>query len=475
MTLIPKELSAFYKYASKATSNEDIHKLLPFLKQNLKSAEFDDIRISKKLFGSEPLNKLKLNKLFSQLNKIFDEFVYEAWEKQDLAKKNIEKELAIFKFYCLNDLDKEVRFTYSRIVKLLDALPHRDSFYYWSYFRLHSERPSMLVLNPEKNAENRDKQSNAIDKFYFLNKLLLEANRLNHLEIFDKKSEDLEQQDIINTIIELVGNNAEYADDLVLKIWSDVVQYKRNPKSELLFEKLEQNLFDNFSVLEPRAAGDLFTMLLNGYLLLEKDKFKVSQKSLGYYLFQIENDIIFDQGYFVSFNFENIISTGLKVKSPEWVLQFIDDYGHRLHPAGRKGSILFGRAKCYFTQGDLSKSLEVLERLRNVRFKNVFINIYVRILRIKAYYEIEVGQEMFDRHQPDRDIAAFKKFVANHSSDFSRVYQSRFKNFTAVVSRMLVCNSKKKAEAIRDDINTKYSPLEDRIWLEKQVQLLLKQ
>lgn len=244
----------------------------------------------------------------------------------------------------------------------------------------------------------------------------------------------------------------------------------KHPENDTLFRELESQLFEHHTKQSTELNRDLFTILLNAYLKRESDKQKISSKALQYYLFQIEHNIIFFDGFFPSLMFENIITTGLKTKETKWVLEFIDEYGHRIHPDSRKGSILFAKAKCNFYDNKPNECLQELAKIKQTRFKNVYLNIVVRVLKIKAFYEVSTSDSEFDRNQPDRDINAFRKYVGNKQSELSDYYLTRFKNFANIASRLLVCNSKKKAESILSQLSDPSFIVEDKLWLTQKLE-----
>lgn len=465
--LTEKEQKAFAKFLGNKEYKNQYSILFNCIRMGLKKDDFSDERVFRVVFKKEKFNKTAFNKLVSELNKVFDDFLVKELFAQEGLKAQIEKQLVLLKFYSERNLQNAVAFTFRKAHKLISSLPYKESYYFESFYKLHS------IENEIDQSVKEKKRNYALDRFYFFNKLRSKAIQDNDKKIFIQPSESSNQEFLINSILSYLEMLNDNEISPAISLLKDTITLLNDPKNTIRFNELEDNLFKNHETLNPKTAYDLFAILTGNYLEIEKDKNKIAEKVLQYSLFQIENDIIFVDGHFVSFVFENIVSIGLKAKSPEWVLKFIDDYGFRLHPDGRRGSIIFGRAKCYFYQGKFNESVDQLLKIKNYRFKNIYINIYVRILRIKAYYEIQYGKPHYDRNQPDRDIASFRKFISNHSDELTEQFVTRFKNFATVMSRMILCTTKAKANSIAEDVTNKYALTEDRIWLEEKIKELL--
>jgi len=472
--LSDKERKQFAKFVlvQRGVRN-DLLKLTTYLLQHIAKETLSDEKVFRHVWGKVKFNKNNLNKLVSSLNQVFDDFLETVWSSKGGIEGEINRLLVVLKFYSERGLENPTEFTLRKVKKMIDTLPHKESFYFEALYRLYKIDRSTDHQDPLKESEIQAMKTRALDKFYFFNKLSTVAALGTHSAVFTNSPLAGNQQKLIDDVLTHINGSDFNATAPALVLWKKAVELIQDGTNVDKFNALEKNLYENFRVLKPKTANDFFVILLNSYVEIEKNKKKSAGKLLEYYLFQIENDIIFEEGYFVSFVFENIVSVGIKVKDPNWVLQFIDDFSYRLHPQGRKGSVIFGRAKCYFYQGKFNKSLEQLLKIKNYRFKNIYINIFVRILRIKAYYEIEYNEPLYDRNQPDRDIASFRKFISNHSGELSDQFNKRFKNFATVMSRMILCTTKAKAKSLEEDIKNKFELIEDRIWLEEKIKELL--
>lgn len=470
--LSDKEITRFSKYIANSNVKENVQVLWKYILKGFQKESLSDVCAHEAVWPKAKFSNTNLNKLVSTLNKVFDDFLEFRWNYHSGVKGDIERQLVLLRFYSEKGMSNSASLTIKRISKLLESLPHKESFYYETYYRLYKFYDIGYHQDPINSAALQKNRTHALDRFYFFNKLKHVGALINYSITNTNSPISDEQTALLQNILDHIDKEDYKNEAPALLLWKEAVELLKEPEAEARFNQLEKSLYEHYSILSPQTANDFFVILLNSFLKIEKDKVKGARKLLEYYLFQIEKDIIFFEGFFVSFVFENIVSTGLKAKSPEWVLKFIDDYGYRLHPDGRKGSIVFGRAKCYFVQGKFSESLEQLEKIKGYQFKNVFINIYVRILRIKAYYDIEFGDPKYDRHQPDRDIASFRKFISNHQSEYSDEFQLRFKNFAAVTTRLISCTTKSKADSLAADLKDKFKIVEDRIWLEAKLEEL---
>lgn len=459
-TLSAKELKRFWEYLSSSTSNQQLLNLAAYLKKHFLSAAFDEKAMAVSIYGKKKIDEKTLSRLLNNANNIFDKFAMAELSDKSEWEKQMDDNLNLLDFYQNRLL---LKFTSKLSTKIEDQFAERtvQDEAYFKYKMLYYLRPRMADhQNPEARAKQRKQKTQVLDEFYFFIKLYDEALELAHHQSFKTESASI----FIDKIVKHIKENA-YSESSSINLLSRAVDLLSNPDDEDLFRELETELFRTHNKQNIGLTRDLFTILLNTYLKQESDKMKISKKALEYFLFQIENEIIFENGFFPSLVFENIVSTGLKTKGSDWVRDFVNEYGHRVHPESRKGSINFARAKCHFFDGKPNDCLLELAKIKRSRFKNVFLNIVVRVLKIKALYEIDHTDSEYDRNQPEREINTFRKYVVSKQEELSDHYLMRFKNFANTLMRMSVCNSEKKAQSLVEEVSDASFVVEDKTWL----------
>lgn len=449
---------------------DDVKLLAAYFKKTIGKSLFEDDDVFAGVFGkNEAFSKTRLNKLMSDYNVAFDDFIVSELSHSNELEREIDRAFDVLKFYSHRKLEPESEKAIRKLKKKITQLPHQGVFYYDALYRITDFELSLKVSR--KEIEIYQKLSDVHDLKYYHRKLIDWVTTANHEMLFSSKFEYRLKEEIISYLEE-----KPYGERPSLQIWLDAFKLSIDKTDHEKKQLLEKGLYHFSELLDPSEARDLFAVLFNSVLASrDGDEPETEAKLLEYLLFQLDKEIIYVDGFFPPIIFENIVNLAIKIKGPQWTKQFINNFGHRVLPELRKPSIRHGKAKCYFQENDFSNCLEELLKLKRHRFKKIYLDLAVRILRVKAYYEIDRKAKNYDRYQPERDLGALKKFLYMKKGLLSSFLFHERMEFIKITNRLCLCNELKKALKILEELKEKRTRVAERTWLLEKAEALVRE
>lgn len=140
---------------------------------------------------------------------------------------------------------------------------------------------------------------------------------------------------------------------------------------------------------------------LAGNLIFHQILFKLYQA-------QLKNGFIFSYNQLSALNFKNIVQAAIKCQEFEWANQFIVDYQGRLAEQERENLVLLCISLIAFAQ---KKYKIVLQKSNEIqRLTDIKLEIDVKMLRIKTYYELKEWEAMTSA------VEALKMYLSRYST-----------------------------------------------------------
>ncbi len=111
-----------------------------------------------------------------------------------------------------------------------------------------------------------------------------------------------------------------------------------------------------------------------------------AREAFELYRSALETGILLENGVLPKYTYNNIHMLAQVSGERDWARTFLDEYRNNLSPTERDNIYRYNLAVFHFRAGEHKKVLEVL---REVEFSEVFINLDVRRMLLKSYYELE--------------------------------------------------------------------------------------
>ena len=163
-------------------------------------------------------------------------------------------------------------------------------------------------------------------------------------------------------------------------------------EDEKHFRALVSNLSTASQLLEPAEARHLYQYAQNYCIRqINRGKKNFSHELFALYQAQLENGLIFSNGFLHHLDFKNIVSTAIQSGDLSWTEQFIHQYKNKIPAGDRKNTFSYSLASLYFEQG---KTDQVIKLLNQVSFNDINYQISGRYLLLKTYYETHQSEAL---------------------------------------------------------------------------------
>ncbi len=217
-----------------------------------------------------------------------------------------------------------------------------------------------------------------LDDFYISAKLQFSAACYNRSSVLQDEYDII----LLDRILDLlkVSNHHSSHIDLVSKPILDLVK----DHSRLAFDNLKAFLISHPQHYIFERQNILLCLLNYITARFRKNDYSMLNDSFELYQLGINQSLFTATGYFLSNTFINIVNTACHLKEYEWVSNFVDTQSNELDPNEKSDIVALSRARIAFDREEYNL---VYELLKNLNPKNFNINLNVRTLLLRAFFE----------------------------------------------------------------------------------------
>jgi len=157
----------------------------------------------------------------------------------------------------------------------------------------------------------------------------------------------------------------------------------------------EKRELSSFNILKNKLFNENLSHDLKYTILIHLTSFINGQKVRGeiesgkeilnLYQFGLENNILFPNGLIPLVRYVNIIGVACDMNEFNWATNFINTYSYIVTAKNTEEILVLGQTMIEFSKGNYSK---VINRLRQVRYKDFEIEARARWYLLSSYYEI---------------------------------------------------------------------------------------
>ena len=394
-------------------------------------------------FPGQPFDKKRLGYFMSGLLKLGEKF---------LGVQRTEKQEILFECQALRELsereqEKHYARRYKKVKDTLDARQHRDGdSYYHNYLLADME---LNASNPQKEDFDANLQaaSNALDGYYFINKLKYSCEMLNRQAIVSEQFSIPFMEEVSNYL-----SSSQQSEPLV-GIYLQIYYSMLYPDDNQHFKKL-------LELIAEHATSIVLSELKNIYLYainictrkIREGKEQFLAVALNLYEEGIRNKSLFDNHYLSHWTYNNIVKLALRLERFEWIEKFIYTY----NASFQENALHYNLAELHFHKEDYGQALVHLNQVHSFDVK---YHLVARILLIKAFYESNAIDACMSA------LASFTVYLSRNK-EIAVSLKKSCQNFCALLHRVMSHSSQKKREKLRQQIRDR-QPLADRAWLMK--------
>ncbi len=348
----------------------------------------------------------------------------------------------------------------------LAEVSEKDSHFFERSFQLAREADSYFILTDgRKKDPNLEVKIRQLDYFYMTEKLK------DAVEVHNRKnilSVNYSNRMLEGVLSEISSNIREYQEVPGVFIYFLLYQMTSLEQDEFYFQAMDyMNRNEQFlSKVERIIIYNNFQNYCIKQINLNNLKFLAELFQL--YQLQLEEELIFEDGYLSEWHYKNIVTTAIRLNETDWVKNFIYEYKEKLRPESIENAFRFNLASYYHATGEFGKVLELLLRLE---YNDLRYNLGAKALLLRTYYEMEefealnsLSASFYQYLQRNKLMADTRKDAYHNLFRFTkRVAQLRSE--IPYTSKEKVLNTLKK---LKTDIG-KTSIIFNQNWLESKV------
>ena len=429
-------------------SNENLIQLGAFLGKyapDFSSAALTKEKAYQAVFPGIPFDARQMGYLMNYMIQLAEEFI----SIQHYRGQSLQVKVDILAEYSRRELEKHYNFLYRKTKEELDvAMSDLNQFeYQYSLAKVASQhfiRQRVRSFDPTlQNAVN------ALDDFYFLQKLRFSIEMLNRQAIVSTNYE-------LSFIDEVQGYLSAQKERLpLIDIYLHIYLSLANDSDER-FAKLIQLIELHSEHIEEAEKRLIYLYAINFCARkIRQGKDEYVPIVLNLYLRGIRDRSLFEDEYLSHWTYTNVVKLFLRQKEFEQAEAFIKMYSDNLSPQSREDALHFNLAELYYQKEEYG---EVLSHLSQLNFSDLFYHMGSRTVLIKTYYESEEIESLLSL------LASFSNFLRRNKK-IAPGLKKTYLNFCNLLFNILK-NNPKKRDRIKEEIQ-RTQPLAERSWLLK--------
>ena len=341
-----------------------------------KLAELNKEALFEQLFPGQPYHNLTLNHLFAYLSERLEQFLAQLEMQRDGLTERLYRVRA-FRRRGLAQL-------FERDAQILEkehlASPKRHAGWYFFQYQLQQEVFSQRIVQQRSGDTNLQGTVDALGQFFILENLRW-ACTAHSLKALGGNSYQL-------PLIEAVqAAAASMAEQPAITLLAHSLRALQDPEDEAAFRNITR-LLQEYPDLFPHAESrDIYMSAINFCIRRQnRGERHYAREAFELYRSALDRGLLHENGVLPKYTYNNIHMLAQVSGERSWARTFLDQYRDDLPAAERDNIFRYNLAVYHFRAGEHQK---VLEYLRAVEFSEVFINLDVRRMLLKSYYELE--------------------------------------------------------------------------------------
>ncbi len=450
-------------YFGKSKSAKEVPLLLQHIRRYFPA--LDDPALTKEnthtvLYPGQAFVPGKVDRVMSDLLKIAREFVI--YEFSDLKKDEVQRLLALARFYRHRHMEKAFRRTIKKL-KNSQAKGIKTKDYYSKQFLIEQEISNFdSFYNHRREDLNLPATLKSLDIFYLVNKLEYTCWLLAQ----DKYNIPLTVDDSLRLFDRIIASFKEEFDldeiPLLQAYYQGIRMIQDEGGGEDIFISLKRILQRYADVIPLDRLKELQTLCRN-YCVQQYNNGRAYflEEAFTLYHDHLEQGYLYYEGGLLPSTIRNVVAIGIRLNKFDWVYRFLEDCKGRIVATNQPHEIyLFNLANYYFA---LKKYPEALDCLSD-RYEDAYYTIAAKRMELKIYYELQ--SDILESR-----IDAFKIYIYRISQKVLPVVQrdgnNNFIDLLKQIRSPKTLDSLKRIEKLRNKVREKKSIAEKEWLLEK--------
>ena len=416
------------------------------------------------VFNDEPYNRLQFNNVVSDLFQLLLRF---------LGIEEARRQTGVFHALQIqalmsHDFDNLAAHELQKMQRQIESQTYRNHDYFYQKYLMHDLADQHFLRQVKREADpNLQHKSDALDRFYWINKLRIASEMVNRNTVL-KAGYQPHFLDYLLTLLE--DAETEVLNVPAIVVYQKVVDLVQSPDDEKAYFELKKELLTFSTAFPPKELQNLYGYALN--FCIRQINFGKSQfyaEALELYKVLLADELLIQDGYLSMWTFRNIVTAGIRTGAFEWTEQFIEQKQSLLQPEDRDNAVKYNLVALAYAQ----KHYDVaLQQLHGVEFTDNYYQIGAKTIQLKIYFELLESEALFSLAE------AFRKFLNRHRQ-LSEYHQHSNLNFIKLSVQLYKLKTGRK-HLSRKDFDKKVlnfekqlktlSPVTNMDWLRDQTE-----
>lgn len=249
---------------------------------------------------------------------------------------------------------------------------------------------------------------------------------------------------------------AETGDDPAAQMLQKSYEVLHDPNAEKAFEQLKALIRSNSGLFSTTEARDIYMAAIN-FCIKKHNQGLRQHTAEAFVLYReaLEKGLLLENGILPKSTYGNINNLAHLTGAAQWARQFLDQYKTHLSPDVMETVYKYNIAIHHFRCSEYSKTLELL---RDIEFSEVFVNLDVRKMLARSYFELGEWQALSSLVESSKAYLRRLKNIGYHRESYLNLMK-----FIPKVEKTMRQNKARRLALARKIQETKY--VAEREWL----------
>ncbi len=413
---------------------------------------FKKQKVFENLFLGVPYDDKVMRHTMSWLLKTIEQFL----AYSEYMTTPINETLHLARAYKHKKLSKLFQKSINGAEKQLDKISQGQDYFQYNYL-LEFEKYELAESQTRNKENNLVEMTSALDKFLLISKLKQACVLRSHQSVI-KTEYDFS---LVELLLGYIKASPYKKEPGILAYYNCYVALTEN--SAIAFKALKESIQTEDFPLSSEDVKFLYFSCINFCIRkINTGDTNYSKELFEIFRLGLKKEILIIDGELSSFTYNNIVTSGLKVKEFNWLEKFIPEYKSKLSPKKRESNFTYNLARLYFTQRNYDKAMRLLYEVDE---RDIFLNLDAKVMLLKLYYELDEYDALSSLLASFKVMLTRKKVLGYHKTHYSNIikFTNRLLN--------LKPRDKKAHDKLEHDIKSA-EVLQEKEWLLGQLALV---
>jgi hypothetical protein len=330
------------------------------------------------LFPDTPFDRVQFNYVVNFYTERLEQF----FANEELLSDPFQNELYRLKAFRKRGMQKHFDENARKLVQEHAAAPHRNASWWLLEYQLQNEKFSQKILHQRGGDNNFVAATEALTNFFMLENIRWSATSR---ALASLTREDQLPVPLAEETLRIAGEVSE-SDNPALALLYASLRALQDPDDTVHFQRLKNLLRTHVGLFPPAESRDLYMAAINFAIRRHnKGEQTYTQEAFDLYREALEINVLPENGVLPKYTFINILNLAQLVGNHVWARGFLESGKELLLLNERESTYRYGLAGYHFRRSEYT---QVLDLLRSVEFSEVFINLDIRKMLLRSYFEL---------------------------------------------------------------------------------------